>query len=68
MNVSYFLDQAMNSNQQEFNEDWADVIVDKDYNYSMLVTEDKYILKIYWVADGKREGKYDHHVIPILNK
>ena len=68
LDVNYFLDQAKNSNQEEFNEDWADVIIDIDYNYSVVFTEDRYTLKIYWITDGKREGEYDHHHISILNK
>jgi hypothetical protein len=55
MDVNYFLDQAENSYQHEFNEDWADVIIEREYNLTTVVTEGGSRVKIYWDDNGEYE-------------
>ena len=68
MTVDYYILQAQNSNKEEFNKHWSNVIVDVDHNYTGIFSEEGHMLKIYWVTDGRREGKYDHHHITIVNE
>jgi hypothetical protein len=56
MDVNYFLDQAENSTQKEFELDWADVINVFDTNSTELTTECGRILVIYWYVDGTYQG------------
>ena len=56
MDVNYFLDQAQNSTQREFELDWADVIQVFDTNQTELITEDGKELIIYWYSDGHYQG------------
>lgn len=56
MDVNYFLDQAQNSTQEEFELDWADVIHVFDTNQTELITEDGKELIIYWYSDGHYQG------------
>ena len=52
MDVNYFLDQAQNSTQREFELDWADVIQVFDTNETELVTECGRTLIIKWDDNG----------------
>lgn len=56
MDVNYFLDQAQNSTQREFELDWADVIQVFDTTQTELITEDDKELIIYWYSDGSYQG------------
>jgi hypothetical protein len=58
MDVNYFLDQAENSYQHEFNEDWADVIIDLTDDQTILITEDGYTMTIDWTTEGEFEGYF----------
>ena len=62
MDVNYFLDQAENSYQQEFNEDWADVIMDITDDYTMLITEDGHSMTIDWTEEGEFNGYVSHNI------
>ena len=62
MDVNYFLDQAENSFQQEFNEDWADVIMEVTDDFTMLITEDGYAMTIDWTTEGEF-NRYNSHNI-----
>ena len=53
MDVNYFLDQAQNCSQQEFNEDWVDVIMEMTDERTMLITEDGYAITIDWTSEGE---------------
>ena len=48
MNVAYFIDQAEASTQQEFNDDWMDVIIYRDDESTNLITEDLKYLTLNW--------------------
>jgi hypothetical protein len=48
MNVAYFIDQAEASTQQEFNNDWSDVIIYRDDDSTNLITEDLKHLTLNW--------------------
>ena len=61
MDVNYFLDQAQNSFQQEFNEDWADVIIEVTDDFTMLITEDGYAMTIDWTTEGEFNGYNSHN-------
>lgn len=61
MDVNYFLDQAQNSYQQEFNEDWADVIMEMTDERTMLITEDGYAMTIDWTSEGEFNGHVFHN-------
>ena len=52
MDLNYFLDQAQNSTQREFEQDWADVIHVFDTNSVTLTTEDKREVVISWCEKG----------------
>ena len=52
MDLNYFLDQAQNSTQREFEQDWADVIHVYDTNSITLTTEDKREVVISWCEKG----------------
>ncbi len=54
--VSYFIAQASNSTQREFELDFADVIDVFDTNSTDLTTEDGRTLAIYWYVDGYYQG------------
>ena len=58
MDVNYFLDQAENSYQHEFNEDWADVITELTDDQTILITEDGYTMTIDWTTEGEFEGYF----------
>ncbi len=58
MDVNYFLDQAENSYQHEFNEDWADVIIEREDNLTTVVTEGGSRVKIYWDNNGEYESYF----------
>ena len=53
MDVNYFLDQAQNSYQHEFNEDWADIIIEVTDEITRLITEDGYAMTIDWTSEGE---------------
>jgi hypothetical protein len=61
MDVNYFLDQAQNSYQHEFNEDWADVIMEMTDDFTMLITEDGYAMTIDWITEGEFNGYNSHN-------
>ena len=61
MDVNYFLDQAQNSYQHEFNEDWADVIMEMTDERTMLITEDGYTMTIDWTSEGEFNGHVFHN-------
>ena len=52
MDLNYFLDQAQNSTQREFEQDWADVIHVYDTNSITLTTEDNREVVISWCEKG----------------
>jgi len=52
MDVNYFLDDAQNSRQGQFELDWADVITCFDLFETTLITEDGKVLVITWGAAG----------------
>jgi hypothetical protein len=54
--VDYFITQASNSTQREFELDFADVIDVFDTNSTDLTTEDGRTLAIYWYVDGYYQG------------
>lgn len=62
MDVNYFLDQAKNSYQHEFNEDWADVIMEVTDDFTMLITEDGYSMTIDWTTEGEFNGYNSHNI------
>ena len=59
MDVNYFLDQAQNSTQREFELDWADVIHVFDTNETHLTTECGRTLVITWEDNSFKS----YHVI-----
>ena len=61
MDVSYFIDQAKNSSQHEFNEDWADVIVSITDEYTILITEDGRTMNVDWTSEGEFEDYSLHN-------
>ena len=61
MDVNYFLDQAENSYQHEFNENWADVIMEVTDDFTMLITEDGYAMTIDWTTEGEFNGHVFHN-------
>jgi len=61
MDVNYFLDQAQNSYQNEFNEDWADVIIEVTDEITMLITEDGYVMTVDWTSEGEFNGHVFHN-------
>ena len=48
MDVAYFIDQAEASTQQEFNNDWSDVIIYRDDSSTNLITENMKHLTLNW--------------------
>jgi len=54
--VNYYIVQASNSTQREFELDFADVIDVFDTNSIDLTTEDGRTLAIYWYVDGYYQG------------
>lgn len=48
MNVAYFIDQAEASTQQEFNNNWSDVIIYRDDESTNLITENMKHLTLNW--------------------
>jgi len=62
MDVNYFLDQAENYFQQDFNEDWEDVIMEATDDFTMLITEDGYAMTINWNAKGRFSGYTSHNI------
>ena len=58
MNVAYFIDQAEASTQQEFNNNWSDVIIYRDDESTNLITEDLKHLTLNW-----KDGKYLNYSI-----
>jgi hypothetical protein len=56
--ISYFIDQAKGSYQSEFNEDWADVIIERGNNLTTVVTEGGSRVKIYWDDNGEYESYF----------
>lgn len=58
MNVAYFIDQAEASTQQEFNDDWMDVIIYRDDESTNLITENMKHLTLNW-----KDGKYLNYCI-----
>jgi hypothetical protein len=58
MNVAYFIDQAEASTQQEFNNDWSDVIIYRDDESTNLITEDLKHLTLNW-----KDKKYLNYCI-----
>jgi hypothetical protein len=58
MNVAYFIDQAEASTQQEFNDDWMDVIIYRDDESTNLITENMKHLTLNW-----KDGKYLNYSI-----
>jgi hypothetical protein len=58
MDVNYFLDQAENSYQHEFNENFLDVIEEVTDDQTILITEDGYIMTIDWTTEGEFEGYF----------
>ena len=58
MNVAYFIDQAEASTQQEFNNDWSDVIIYRDDSSTNLITENMKHLTLNW-----KDGKYLNYSI-----
>jgi|688.fasta_scaffold2482704_1 hypothetical protein len=63
MDVNYFLDQAQNSYQQEFNDNYADVIVDLFHDYTTIITQEGSQMKIYWDDNGE----YLEYFITVTN-
>jgi len=53
MDVDYFVIEAANSTQKEFELDYADVIEVFDTNETHLTTEDRRKLIINWTEDGR---------------
>ena len=58
MNVAYFIGEAETSTQQEFNDDWSDVIIYRDDESTNLITEDLKHLTLNW-----KDGKYLNYCI-----
>ncbi len=58
MNVAYFIDQAEASTQQEFNNDWNDIIIYRDDSSTNLITENMKHLTLNW-----KDGKYINYSI-----
>ena len=58
MNVAYFIDQAEASTQQEFNNDWSDVIIYRDDESTNLITEDLKHVTLNW-----KDKKYLNYCI-----
>lgn len=58
MDVAYFIDQAEASTQQEFNNDWSDVIIYRDDSSTNLITENMKHLTLNW-----KDGKYLNYSI-----
>jgi hypothetical protein len=54
--VDYFITQASNSTQREFELDFVDIIEVYDTNTTKLITEDSKELIIYWYTDGYYQG------------
>jgi len=54
--VEYFISQASNSTQSEFELDFVDIIEVYDTNTTKLITEDSKELIIYWYTDGYYQG------------
>jgi hypothetical protein len=54
--VDYYIIQASNSTQREFELDFADVIEVYDTTTTKLITEDSKELIIYWYTDGYYQG------------
>lgn len=52
MDVNYFLDDAQNSRQGQFELDWADVITCFDLFQTTLITENEKVLTISWTDEG----------------
>ena len=61
MDVNYFLDDAQNSRQGQFELDFADVITCFDTNETTLVTEDGKTLGIVW--DDSPQAHFILHAI-----
>ena len=61
-NIEYFLGQAKNSFQAEFNENWADVIMEVTDDFTMLITEDGYAMTIDWTTEGEFNGYNSHNI------
>ena len=62
MDVNYFLEQAQNSYQQEFNDNYADVIMELTDERTMLITEDGYAMTIDWTSEGEFNWHVFHNV------
>ena len=61
-NIEYFLGQAKNSFQAEFNENWADVIMEVADDFTMLITQNAYAMTIYWTAEGEFNYYVSHNI------
>jgi len=57
--VDYYVVQARNSTQRQFELDFVDVITEYDTHSTELVTEDGQMIEIYW----RILGDYDCHFI-----
>jgi len=57
-NVAYFIDQAEASTQQEFNDNWSDIIIYRDDSSTNLITENMKHLTLNW-----KDGKYLNYSI-----
>ena len=68
MDINYFLDQAQNSYQQEFNDNYADVIIEITDDFTMLITEDGYAMTIDWTTEGEFNGYNSHNDVLVINK
>jgi hypothetical protein len=62
MNVKYFKEQAQNCYQHDFNEDWTDVIMEVEDNFTMLITEDGYAMTIDWNDKGEYIDYKAHNI------
>jgi len=63
--VNYYIGQASNSTQREFELDFADVIEVFDTNETTIITEDNRELIISWFASGDIKSYY---VVPLTQK
>jgi hypothetical protein len=63
--LNYFITQASNSTQREFELDFADVIEVFDTNETTIITEDNRELIISWFASGDIKSYY---VVPLTQK
>lgn len=52
-NIAYFINDAETSTQQEFNNNWDDIIIYRDIESVNLITQDMKRLTLTW-----KDGKY----------